>query len=311
MFHLIAGQYKKSGYQDGVGSDARFGNISGIVSSPDGASKLWVADHSNSCIRLVDMLHYDVSTFAGHCTRQGDRDGHVRVALLMSPISIIEWPRNSTTIFFYDNGSRNLRFLQKYGGLWRVFTRVRWNKKIQSMTFDTAGDYLYFVFDEGIGKLSFLSTAKVIEEIFLTTSGFSDGRIDIDGSNVAKVKQMQDAIPLNDDLFLIADYANSNLRLFDLKNSLTSTICIPQVDAVRKATQDVSSCKINKPTKFFKRKSDNSKVYILGKQAIYILLFVGEYINVLFSICSNLTVVLNLLPNVNKCTQTLTSIVKC
>ncbi len=51
---LIAGD-EKEGYADGVGSNARFNSITGLLCHPNGKT-LFVCDRLNNCIRKVDLI---------------------------------------------------------------------------------------------------------------------------------------------------------------------------------------------------------------------------------------------------------------
>ncbi len=69
---LIAGDAKE-GYGDGVGSNARFRQITGLLCHPNGKT-LYVADCSNNRIRAVDLTSQNVSTLIGD-GKQERRDG--------------------------------------------------------------------------------------------------------------------------------------------------------------------------------------------------------------------------------------------
>ncbi len=69
---LIAGD-AKDGYADGVGSNARFHNVTGLLCHPNGKT-LFVCDRVNHCIRKVDLPSLSVTTIAGD-TKKRTRDG--------------------------------------------------------------------------------------------------------------------------------------------------------------------------------------------------------------------------------------------
>lgn len=82
----IAGQAIQGGYREGLGTTARFKDVSGFhqISS----SKVILADNANRCIRLVDRRTRHTQTFFGSCAKAGYPDVGP-LALLNQPFGII------------------------------------------------------------------------------------------------------------------------------------------------------------------------------------------------------------------------------
>ena len=70
---ILAGLRYKSGTTDGVGTAARFGSPTDIVTGKDG--NLYVADADNSTIRKIVIASATVSTLAGNSAAPGSADG--------------------------------------------------------------------------------------------------------------------------------------------------------------------------------------------------------------------------------------------
>ncbi len=69
---LIAGDTTE-GYADGVGPNARFKDVAGLVCHPNGKT-LYLSDHQNDRIRMVDLTTRSVTTIAGD-GKAATRDG--------------------------------------------------------------------------------------------------------------------------------------------------------------------------------------------------------------------------------------------
>jgi hypothetical protein len=69
----MAGAYDREDMRDGVGTEARFGEIGGMAL--DGAGNLFVAETSNAVIRKLDLATLAVTTFAGSPGDQRSLDG--------------------------------------------------------------------------------------------------------------------------------------------------------------------------------------------------------------------------------------------
>lgn len=84
---VIAGSSGSSGYQEGVGSSAKFRVIEGI--------RLWnrtlllVSDSGNHCLRYVERMSKRTGTFVGLCSSSGFINGVGTDARLDYPIDLV------------------------------------------------------------------------------------------------------------------------------------------------------------------------------------------------------------------------------
>lgn len=93
-----------SGYQDGNGTDARFGSMEGICCDLEG--NLYVADYENHVIRKVD-IHRNVTTVAGVPKQKGYKDGKPTEALFNMPYDVTVTPDG--ILYVADTGNNRVR----------------------------------------------------------------------------------------------------------------------------------------------------------------------------------------------------------
>src|SRR6188768_1716854 len=74
----LAGSPGELGNVDGVGSSARFGNLTGLTADAHG--NLYVADVTNAEIRKITLANAEVTTLAGGLNRGFDQDGSAQEA---------------------------------------------------------------------------------------------------------------------------------------------------------------------------------------------------------------------------------------
>lgn len=73
----------------------------------------FIADTNNHCIRKVDMITAEVSTFAGQCTQKGFKDGPLGINRLNYPENIgID---NEGNIYINDTGNKYMRIVDTNG----------------------------------------------------------------------------------------------------------------------------------------------------------------------------------------------------
>ncbi|CUG04453.1 membrane-associated protein, putative [Bodo saltans] len=111
-FQIVAGVQGKLGSQDGVGSNALFGDVHGMDGTADGKT-LYCSDHVNGLIRRITISRagggvgatFNVTTIAGSTPGYGDGSG--RQALLR-PIGVALNPAE-TALYIGDYGNSAIR----------------------------------------------------------------------------------------------------------------------------------------------------------------------------------------------------------
>jgi cysteine-rich repeat protein len=99
---LFAGGVGVAGFMDGVGTNARFGNVGNLAVDN---TYLWVSDAANNCIRRVEIATATVLTVAGSST-PGDLDGDGLAARFSGPANITT---DGTTLWVADGANRKLK----------------------------------------------------------------------------------------------------------------------------------------------------------------------------------------------------------
>lgn len=87
-------------FQDGNGTDARFGSMEGICCDLEG--NLYVADYGNHVIRKID-IHRNVTTVAGVPGQKGYKDGKPSEALFNTPYDVAVTPDGILYVADTDN----------------------------------------------------------------------------------------------------------------------------------------------------------------------------------------------------------------
>ena len=94
-----------TGSNDGVGTAAQFGSVSGITAGPSG--KLYVTDASNNTIREVDIHSALVSTSAGN-GNSGTTDGSISLASFNFPLDLF-YNASNNSVYVADAGNHRVR----------------------------------------------------------------------------------------------------------------------------------------------------------------------------------------------------------
>ena len=102
---------------------------------------LFVTDSKNHCIRKIDLVNIEVTTFSGECTEKGFKDGPLGINRFNEPRGIgIDSYGN---IYVYDSGNKYMRFISpdgyvktliqgacfeyKFGGILAIFLNIKMN----------------------------------------------------------------------------------------------------------------------------------------------------------------------------------------
>jgi hypothetical protein len=144
----IAGDPTASGYSDGTGSSAKFNNPGFTHIEGD---KLYIADTLNNCIRLLNVVSYDVTTFAGVRGEAFPYDGTSAEARFRYPVGITK----SVDGNFYVTDSGRIRCIDQSGNVFTIADNLIDPQGIKS---DSDGN-LYVCEGHVILKVSNLQTS--------------------------------------------------------------------------------------------------------------------------------------------------------
>lgn len=104
---VIAGSLDSYGYQEGVGSNARFSKIYGMYQW--NRTFLLVSDSGNSCVRYIDRVTRRSGLFAGQCSSPGFSDGIGSNARLNNPHDITLDKTNPSSVLIADHDNNAIR----------------------------------------------------------------------------------------------------------------------------------------------------------------------------------------------------------
>lgn len=266
-FNLVAGHSNWYSYKEGNGGSARFGNISGIVLSPQDRKSIWVADNTNKCVRKIDRFTRNTRPLTGKCLVNSVQDGKFLKAKIGNIVELVKM--NNEAIYFFDNTGRKIRCLCKKRTGWEVITVFTANRQANSIALDRSKNYIYMTHP---GRISRVSTTWRYTTYHLLIDDnphyYGDGEF----SKVA-LGNPQQMLFLEDHLFLVADLRFNNLRLIDVYNENVSSICIPQESNIGIPHGDfINYCKLVMPIRLLFSQS-RSAIHIAASNAIYDLLY--------------------------------------
>ncbi len=174
----------RSGFNDGIGSQAKFDRAEGIVYLND---ELIVADLSNSLIRKVKLSDKSVTTYAGVLKNSLSKDGLLKDATFNSPTGITIDSKGNIylTEYLYSNvrkinttgkvetlaGNNSIGFADGIGNQ-AIFNNPRG-------IFSTSNGYL-FVTDIGNDAIRLITPKNSVKTIYKSTNNISPQGIVMD-----------------------------------------------------------------------------------------------------------------------------------
>jgi len=209
----IAGSNGTSGFQDGIGSAARFYAPNQMCIDTLG-SNLFVSDTFNHRIRRVNIASSTVTTLAGNGT-EGGSDGIGTFATLAYPLGIVYG--NSGRIYFFDGSTGFPGRLRAINiNTLNVFTLDSPSSitKSRGIAVNSSETVVY----QGIGSIKAHTLVGSRELVTLAggTSGFSNAN----GTN-ARFNTPQ-GISFRESNLLVADTENSLIRQIDTSATVTT-----------------------------------------------------------------------------------------
>lgn len=269
-FDLIVGNQLVSGYREGERDEARFGRISGIVSSQSTENIILVADYTNGCIRQINSRRKITSHAIGTCGEKATVDGTSRIARTESPASFI---RHSLDLYYFvDSYGYSIRQLNIIGlhTSYSISTITTVSVEINSLAINLNME-IYFTHSTGVVRLTSEGTVTIIGN----SAGHNDGKL-----STAKVNEPQKIVFLSNTLFLLTDMANHVIRIVDLDISEISTICIPQLTGHDADINGfISQCRMSSP-KYIVGDSSTNVLHIIGAKYIYDLSYQSKFARV-------------------------------
>ena len=248
---LITGSSTSYGYIDGVGANAKFNHILSFVLLS--RSNVILADYHNHCLRSVDRLTNQTSTYSGNCTNRGYQDGVD--ALFTFPYSIILDYMNSQQLIISEHSLHALKTINVVNK--NVITMFRYSAyDLNYLLQDPETGNIYVTFNHGVGLYIYQSnTFSIITGS--TSSGFVEGEL-----SQLRIEYPAGLAFLSRGTLLVADMNNNGLRVLDLTTNSSSSIC---TGVGGHSDGDASSCQLTQPWSLLK---ENDIVFISGTKYI-------------------------------------------
>jgi len=181
---------------------------------------LVIVDSDDCCIRMLNREHRDLRTIAGTCDSRGYADGIVGVGKLLRPSDIVQDIRNPGFMLITDAGNNALRSVNlETGELSTVIDTgfnephgMHWNRK--DLLVANKGFYISVVI--------WHSNGTVLNKIVAgtATAGNTLGYF-----YAAEFIYPQELVKLQEDLFLVADSGNYQLKLLNLHTGVVGPVC--------------------------------------------------------------------------------------
>jgi len=268
---LIAGRLLDMGYQEGIGDNAKFGEILGIVASPTSRQSTWIADFTNNCIRWIDRKTNKVSHLTGMCENDESKDGNFDDARLNTPLELVAV--TSSKIYFTGGQEYTIKCLCSEDNVWKVKTLYNFQKRIIGFALNPSQSLVYILHRSGVGIINKWFNAKSYRVILNDYRYHSDGRLE-----AASVNFVSGIYFFDDYNFLLAESYLHDLRVVQLRKNRISSICVLQSPELpeKLSSGRINQCRIRFPRKFARVAEDSNKIRIIGLRNHYSLEF-GKY----------------------------------
>ena len=235
---VIAGNASQPAYREGIGENARFTFIKSFVQTTDNETIL--SDTGIACLRHVDRISEEVSTYAGMCDKPSPEQFSGLFAIIIDQKDLNRiLATDSVSIKSVDTLTRN------------ISTLYRGELRLRHMLQNTTSGDIYVTFDHGIALLNY--TGNILMILAGSTSkGLRDGDF-----GKVQFNEPEEIISLSADFLLLADSRNQKLRLLNLR---TKQSCISVCSGTSGSMNgNLTSCQLSVPRSLFKV---NNTLYI-------------------------------------------------
>ncbi|KAF6021657.1 hypothetical protein EB796_020034 [Bugula neritina] len=208
------------------------------------------------------------------CGEYGDKDGALKAAKIQDPDYLTHYKTSCTErtcqqFYYYDKGQRKLKRIwylteNGYYNYWFISTARDWRLDTRGMGFDLSANYLYMAYEKSIERIN-MKTNQTEFLIIEPDYGYNDGPF-----ADASASLLLDLAFITDDLFVIADYTNSILRVFDISTRTVSSICQYQTEFSELFDPgSIRYCHMRKPRSITVSTQKNGGLYVITGNYIY------------------------------------------
>lgn len=238
---VVVGNVSVKAYREGVAGQAFFNSISSFVQLA--SDKVMAVDHANNCTRLIDRNSNRTTSFVGKCHSGGYLDGPN--AKFAYPNDLIRYRNQTEIVLITDVKNNAIRVINTNTRITSTLMRDDIIRDIRSILQHGVTDTFYIttktaVFKYTIGDVKPSILAGAPEVFYL---GSSDGAFD-----QALFDEPAGMYLLNEMTLLVADARNNKIRVLDLENRTTSSIC-----SGNKGNDDgtAADCTLHRPSAFY------------------------------------------------------------
>lgn len=215
---LIVGSGKSGSYSEGAESDALFNHISGFYQLSN--IHVIISDYHNHCLRLVDRVSNETLHYSGICATSGYRDGGSDLALYSNPYDITRDIKILTRLFVADLSNNAIRELNTVLVVVKTFFKGDDRFYPSCIAQHSVTGDLYITSSSQIFFLTYKDKSLTLLAGSQSQTGFNDGPFAESLFNYPK-----DILLNNDHQLVIADNLNNRLRIMDLQEKTTSSVC--------------------------------------------------------------------------------------
>lgn len=214
---LIVGSLE--GYEDGVGNVAEFNWITGFYQL--NKTHVLLSDSVNCCLRLVNRLTNETSSYVGNCTNRGYEDGVGISVKFQNPQAMLLDIKNTSRLLLADEYNGAVRTVERFAPIAGTFYSSNGRHSFVGMTQSSITGDIFLTTRYSVYKLSYHNQILTVIAGQLAGPGFSDGPLLTAKFNYAR----EIILTKNRTQLLVADRRNHRLRLLDLLLNVTTSIC--------------------------------------------------------------------------------------
>lgn len=212
---LLAGHMTESGYEEGEDEEVRF---NGVWAIEKWNNRYIISDHENHCIRCLkpSSSKTEVIPLAGFCTVSGDQVGPRFNARFSYPYGLAI---DGDMLYIADSKNHKIKALDlKIAGSPVTVVHSSQSVVFCDLTLGRKANEFFITAKSGILQIEDSTETWLVGNPDF--HGFSEGQFSNTGFN-----SPQGIVLLSSDHLLVADMWNFRLRLIDLKQKYTSSIC--------------------------------------------------------------------------------------
>ena len=246
-WNALAGSTTESGFANGDTQVTRFNNPKSFFQLD--VTNVVIADTDNNCLRLLTRSSQVMTTtFSGECESSGETNGPKEAARFMNPHYLARDLKPPNALIVLDandaDNETHIRWVDIHGMATQKFTF--------SLLFRyfTQSPSTYILFATTLDNQIYGIRYDEWQPLFLsgeTAGGFQE--LAFENGNIALFQSPKQLLHIGDDTLLVADEGNNRLRMVDLQEMKSDSICNGGDQSLSSADHD--SCNIESPISLY------------------------------------------------------------